>query len=88
MKDLLKMGVNPKDMIFANPVKSEAQIKFAKENNIKKMTFDSVEELEKIKKYFPKAECILRLATDVTTAVYNLSEKFGVFMKDVTQLLQ
>jgi ornithine decarboxylase len=75
-------------MIFANPVKSEAFIKFARENKLMKMTFDSIEELEKIKKYFPKAECILRIATDVTTAVYNLSEKFGVFMKDVPMMLE
>jgi diaminopimelate decarboxylase len=41
------------------------------------MTFDSIEELEKISKDFPDAECILRIATDTSGARYNLSEKFG-----------
>ena len=51
------------------------------------MTFDSIEELEKIKKWFPKAECVLRIAVDATTAVYNLSEKFGATMQEVPKIL-
>lgn len=51
------------------------------------MTFDCIEELEKIKKWFPKAECVLRIAVDVTTATYNLSEKFGASMEDVGEIL-
>lgn len=52
------------------------------------MTFDSIEELEKIKQHHPKADCVIRLATVVTTALYNLSEKFGVFMQDVPKILE
>ena len=52
------------------------------------MTFDSIEELHKIKKAFPLAECILRIAVETTTAMYNLSEKFGAFMDDVPKMLQ
>ena len=52
------------------------------------MTFDCSEELHKIKKHFPEAECILRIATEKTTALYNLSEKFGAFMTEVPELLQ
>lgn len=51
------------------------------------MTFDCIEELDKIKKWYPEAECILRIATDSTTAIYNLSEKFGAFMEDVPKIL-
>jgi len=52
------------------------------------MTFDSAEELFKIKRWFPKADCVLRIACNVTTAAYNLSEKFGASMADVPELLQ
>jgi len=87
MQQLLDMGVDTKDFIFANPVKSEGQLKYAKEHGILQMTFDSAEELHKIKKHHPKADCVLRIATDCTSAVYNLSEKFGASMKDVPELL-
>ena len=36
----------------------------AKRNGVKKMTFDCIEELEKIARCYPEAECILRIATD------------------------
>ena len=55
---------------------------------MKKTTFDSVEELYKIKKYFPEAECVLRIAVKATTAMYNLSEKFGASMNDVPEILR
>ena len=44
----LDQGCRPENLIFANPVKSRNMIEFAKEKNIKKMTFDSPEELLKI----------------------------------------
>jgi ornithine decarboxylase len=52
------------------------------------MTFDSIEELEKISKDFPGAECILRIATDTTTALYNLSEKFGAPINEIETILK
>jgi len=69
-------------------MKEEYQLEAAKKHKVKRMTFDCIEELHKIKKIFPDAECVLRIAVEVTTAVYNLSEKFGVFMKDVPALLK
>ena len=84
----VKLGAERNRLIFANPVKEEYQLEGAKKNGIKRMTFDAIEELYKIKKIFPKAECVLRIAVDVTTAVYNLSEKFGACMKDVPAMLK
>ena len=84
----IKLGADPEKLIFANPMKEEHQIEGAKKHHVKKMTFDCIEELHKIKKIFPKAECVMRIAVEVTTAVYNLSEKFGVPMKDVPALLK
>ena len=85
---VLALGVDPKKLIFANPVKEEYQLEGARKLGVSKMTFDSVEELQKIKKYYPEAECVIRLAVDNTTAVYNLNEKFGVPMKDVPVILK
>jgi ornithine decarboxylase len=44
------------------------------------MTFDCEEELYKIAEVFPEAECILRIATDPSTALCQLSEKYGAPM--------
>ena len=42
-------------MIFANPIKVRKQLFFAKENDVKLMSFDTAEELKKIKTHFPAA---------------------------------
>lgn len=63
-------------------------VKIARDLDVRKMTFDSIEELHKIKAIFPKAELILRISSKNTDAWYNLSEKFGAFMADVPELLE
>jgi diaminopimelate decarboxylase len=51
------------------------------------MTFDCEEELLKIKKWFPEADCVIRILTKTTDAKWNLSEKFGIATEDATKLL-
>ena len=63
-------------------------MEFAKENGVKMLTFDNVEELNKIKRNFPEAECIMRISTIATDARYNLSEKFGVLPENGIELLK
>ena len=53
MQELIKMGCTGNRMIFANPVKVKKQLNFARENDVKMMTFDSAEELKKIQNHFP-----------------------------------
>lgn len=53
-----------------------------------KMTFDCVEELNKLKQFYPEADCVLRIETIVTTAHYNLSEKYGAEMSMVPKILE
>lgn len=48
MQAVLGLGVDPQKLIFANPVKSIHQLKAAKKLGVKRMTFDSIEELYKI----------------------------------------
>ena len=87
LQDVINLGAKPNDLIFANPMKTDEQILVAKKNGVKKMTFDSIEELEKIARCFPQAECVLRIATDATTAMYNLSEKYGAPMEHIDKIL-
>lgn len=50
------MGVGPEKIVFAQTVKPVSHINFAKEHNVRVMTFDNEEELIKVKKNFPEAE--------------------------------
>ena len=85
---IIKLGAKPENIIFANPVKSPEQIHGAKANKVKMTTIDTVEELLKLHKHYPAAECVIRIATDQTDAVYNLSEKYGASMEDVPKILE
>eukprot|EP01094_Clydonella_sp_ATCC50884_P004482 TRINITY_DN1350_c0_g1_i1.p1 TRINITY_DN1350_c0_g1~~TRINITY_DN1350_c0_g1_i1.p1 ORF type:complete len:328 (+),score=118.80 TRINITY_DN1350_c0_g1_i1:670-1653(+) len=49
----------------------------AKKKNVKRMTFDNKAELEKIAKYFPEAELVVRIKPPVEKAVMSFSRKFG-----------
>ncbi|RVD87371.1 uncharacterized protein DFL_001607 [Arthrobotrys flagrans] len=84
--EILSLSVSPDDIIYANPCKAPSHIRYASTKNVKKMTFDNVTELYKIKIHFPDAECILRFKVSEPTpsdnpsegAMYELSKKYGV----------
>ena len=88
IKICAELGVKPENLIFANPMKTEQQLKYAKKMKVSQMTFDNEEELHKIKAHFPKADCMLRIETESTSAVYNLNEKFGAQLSSVPTLLK
>jgi ornithine decarboxylase len=87
MRTVLSLGCKPERIIFANPIKTQEQLEFAAKQNVWKMTFDSEEELEKIAKYCPEAQVVLRIATAANDAKWQLSSKFGASMADVPKLL-
>lgn len=88
MQELFKLNCTGDRMIFANPVKVKKQLTFAKERDVKMMTFDSTEELHKIKDHFPEALAVVRIRTHNTGARYDLSEKFGAAMESIPELLK
>lgn len=71
------VNVEPQKIIFAHPSKIEEHILLAKRYGIKRMTFDSVEELEKIKSYYPEAEVVLRITVNDKKSIVQLSTIFG-----------
>jgi ornithine decarboxylase len=78
---------DPSRIIFANPIKLISQIKYARINDVDLMTFDSEEELYKIKLYHPYAKLVLRLAVDDSSSVCRFSKKFGCKISQVEELL-
>ncbi|AQZ13677.1 SPE1 (YKL184W) [Zygosaccharomyces parabailii] len=85
---VLQMGVDPERIIYANPCKASSFIRYAARSNVLKSTFDNIEELHKIKKFHPKSQLLLRIATDDSTAQCRLSTKYGCEMEKVESLLK
>jgi len=77
IKACLSVGANPKDIIYANPAKGFKHLEYAKEQNVKKMTFDNKEELSKIQKAYPDAELVLRIAANDSKSLMPFGYKFG-----------
>lgn len=84
---ILKLGVSTDRIIFANPCKFISHIEFANHNNVTMMTFDSENELKKIKSHFPNAELLLRIKTDDKNSICPFSSKFGADMQEINKLL-
>ena len=74
---ILKLGLEPGEIIYANPCKPRTFIQHARRRKVLRMTFDSPAELDKIAKCYPEAELILRIAVANPSASFELSKKYG-----------
>lgn len=88
MRTLSAMGVSGDRMIYANPVKLGVGFKACNECGVRKMTFDSASELEKISKQCPEAIVLLRLRIDNSSAHVDLNKKFGASRENALALMQ
>jgi len=77
INSILKLGVEPSRIIFANPCKPINYIKYAARNDVTLMTFDNADELVKIKENCPEAKLVLRILTDDSRSVCRFGVKFG-----------
>ena len=89
IKSILALGVSPDQIVFANPCKAESHIKYAASVGVNLTTFDSKEELEKIRKWHPQCALLIRIkAPETSGARFPLGSKFGVLPEEVVPLLQ
>lgn len=65
------------DILYANPCKRPCDIRYARSKGVKRTTFDSVCELQKIALDAPDMEVILRIKADDPTAICPLGNKYG-----------
>ena len=77
IEQVILLGGKAEDIIFANSCKQEDHIEFARQRNVKLMTYDSVEEAEAIHEVYPNAELVLRIAVTDTDAPAPMGKKFG-----------
>lgn len=87
MEMALKLGANPKKIIFANPVKPPATMKYAMEKKVDLTVFDSEYELYKIAEHAPGARVLVRIKVPNVGSVVELSIKFGAEPTDAIPLL-
>ena len=55
---VLKHGVSPSRIIYANPCKQKSFLKYAARHGVDLMTFDNEAELIKIKELYPNARFV------------------------------
>ncbi|XP_076766918.1 ornithine decarboxylase 2-like [Xylocopa sonorina] len=77
IQTVMEHGVPADKIIFANPTKWSAHIKFAKKMNVQMMTVDSEMEIIKISNYFPDAKIVIRIRCDAENSMISLGAKFG-----------
>ncbi|KAI1291238.1 hypothetical protein EDD11_009037 [Mortierella claussenii] len=87
IQSVLDLGVDPSRIIYANPCKQNAFVKYAYNHKVRMMTFDNVEELHKIKRLHPDAQLVLRILTDDSKSLCKLGLKFGAPLDTTGHLL-
>ncbi|KAI9244558.1 hypothetical protein BDA99DRAFT_610108 [Phascolomyces articulosus] len=65
IQQVLELGVDPDQIIYAQPVKQPSFLRYASQNNVSLMTFDNEDELYKIKEIYPNAKLVLRICFHV-----------------------
>ncbi|MBT8419941.1 MAG: type III PLP-dependent enzyme [Gammaproteobacteria bacterium] len=82
-----KLGVETRDIVYTNPIKSPAEIASAHKTGIDTFFYDNLPELDKIAQVAPGVQVMLRLGVDNPNCVVDLGAKFGCPHDEAEQLL-
>ena len=85
---IINLGINPKNIIFANPCKPVDFIKFSRSNDVDLLVIDSSCELYKIKLYHPEANILVRIQVDDSKSKCKFNCKFGVELDQIKEILE
>ncbi|XP_069051862.1 antizyme inhibitor 2-like isoform X1 [Lepisosteus oculatus] len=88
MQLVLALGVPAHRIVFAQPCKQLSHLQFAAKHDVQLATFDSQEELRQAALHHPRAQLLLRIATDDSTSMYRLSVKYGAPLGECGHLLE
>ncbi|KAK3794546.1 hypothetical protein RRG08_003696 [Elysia crispata] len=89
MQQILALGVHPSRIVYANPCKAFAHLRYAQEQGVDLMTFDDVHELVKVQKYSPNARLLLRIQSSKEhKAKHDFNKKFGCDPDDAPKVLR
>lgn len=88
IEQILSLGVDPDKIIYANPCKTNAFIRHAKNVNVNLMTFDNELELHKVAQLHPNAQLVLRIKGDEASSRCKFNMKFGADLAKCNHLLK
>jgi ornithine decarboxylase len=88
MQSILDLGIEPGRVIYAHPCKTASGLEMANTACIKRMTFDSIDELEKLSRATGQPDLLLRIWTENDGVETHLSRKFGARLDEVQGLLR
>jgi ornithine decarboxylase len=74
-------------IIFANPIKSDNHLRYARQVDVDLMTFDNKYELRKIAHIAPGAQLVIRIKVCDEKSLCQFNSKFGVELTEVDNLL-
>lgn len=77
IQQVLALGVSSDKIIYANPCKTNAFIRHAKNVQVNLMTFDNELELRKVAQLHPQARLVLRIKGDESSSRCKFNMKFG-----------
>ena len=80
-------GVEPREVLFSNPVKPSAAIAAAHARGLHRFAFDSECEVRKLADHAPGSSVYVRLAVDDSNSLFPLSRKFGAEPEEAVRLL-
>jgi ornithine decarboxylase len=87
LEALAALGVDPRDVLYGNPVKPVAHVAGASALGLDRFTVDSRGELERLALHAPGARVLVRLTVADGGSRLPLAGKFGVDVATATQLL-
>lgn len=86
---VLALGISPDRIVFANPCKPESDIIYAAKVGVNLTTYDSEDEVYKIRKHHPKSELLLRIKPMFDgNARCPMGPKYGALPEEVEPLLR
>ncbi|KAI9226935.1 MAG: pyridoxal-dependent decarboxylase [Piptocephalis tieghemiana] len=85
---VLEAGVSPDRIIYANPCKQASHLRAAASANVRLLTFDNADELDKLARLHPHAQCVLRIRVDDSKSICQLGAKFGASPDRAESLLR
>ena len=88
LRMLQRLGVDPADALYSNPVKPPAHIAETYRAGLWRYSFDSPNELAKIAANAPGAAVHVRIRVDDHDSVFPLSRKFGASPEEAIDLLR
>ncbi len=84
---LTELDVEPRDVIFSNPVKIPSHIKQAYDKGVIFYAVDSTEEVDKLHEYAPHSKVYLRINVSNKGSLIKLSDKFGATIDSAVSIL-